>query len=84
MGRALLLGESDNFTRRYNFACALCASLKDKEAALEMLGPVFEVVTATFLDYARTDSDLDLLHDDPRFQAMVAAAEARLAAAAGA
>jgi hypothetical protein len=32
------------------------------------------------LNHAKADPDLDLLRDDPRFKAMVAAAEARLAA----
>jgi len=46
-----------------------------------MLGPVFETITDTFLEYAKADPDLELLHDDPRCKAMVAAAEARLAKA---
>jgi adenylate cyclase len=83
MSRALLI-DPDNFNLRYNFACALCSHLKDTEAALDMLGPVFETITDTFLPYAKADPDFDLLRDDPRYQAMVAAAEARLAAAAGA
>ena len=81
MERALLI-DPDNFNMRYNFACALCVYLKDKEAALEMLGPVFETITESFLPYAKADPDLDLLRDDPRFQAMEAAAEKRLAAQA--
>ncbi|MGH8413715.1 MAG: TIR domain-containing protein [Gammaproteobacteria bacterium] len=82
MARALLI-DPDNFNMRYNFACALSAVLKDKEAALEMLGPVFETITDAFLPYAKADADFDLLHNDPRYKAMVAAAEARLAAKAG-
>jgi len=81
MHRALLI-DPDSFNMRYNFGCALCVSLRDKEAALEMLGPVFETITDSFLPYAKADPDLELLRDDPRFQAMVAAAEARHAAAA--
>jgi adenylate cyclase len=79
MNRALLI-DPVNFNMRYNFVCALSEHLKDKEAALEMLGPVFETITEGFLPYAKVDPDLDLLRDDPRFKAMVAAAEARLAA----
>ncbi|MGH8378354.1 MAG: TIR domain-containing protein, partial [Gammaproteobacteria bacterium] len=41
MNRALLI-EPGNFNVRYNFACALCVYAKDKDSALEMLGPVFE------------------------------------------
>jgi hypothetical protein len=48
---------------------------------MEMLEPLFESVTGSFLAYAKADPDLELLHDDPRWQAMVAGAEARLAAA---
>jgi adenylate cyclase len=80
MNRALMI-DPDNFNMRYNFACALCMLLKDKEAALEMLGPVFAMISDSFLTYAKADPDFALLHDDPRYQAMVAAAEARLAAA---
>jgi adenylate cyclase len=79
MNRAMLI-EPDNLNMRYNFACALSTHLKDKDAALDMLESVFGSVTGDFLEYAKTDSDLDPLRDDSRFQAMVAAAEARIAA----
>ena len=82
MERALLIDPS-NFNMRYNFACALIVYLKDKEAALDMLGPVFESITETFLPYVKTDPDLDLLRDDPRYKTQLAATEARLAANAG-
>ena len=82
MERALLI-DPKNFNMRYNFACALNVYLKDKEAALYMLGPVFESITDTFLPYVKADPDLDLLRDDPRYQAQLAATEARLAAKAG-
>ncbi|MEO7149278.1 MAG: hypothetical protein ABIY40_05010, partial [Rhodanobacteraceae bacterium] len=81
MERALLI-DSDNFNMRYNFACALSVYLKDKQAALDMLVLVFETITEAFLPYVKADPDLDLLRDDPRYQAMVAAADARLAAEA--
>ncbi len=80
MNRALLI-DPNNFNVRYNFACALSVYLKDKNAALEMLRPVFATITDTFLPYAKADPDFKFLHDDPRYIAMVAAAEARLAAA---
>ncbi|HET9819584.1 MAG TPA: hypothetical protein VFP92_10505, partial [Rhodanobacteraceae bacterium] len=75
-----LMIDPDNFNMRYNFACALCVYLKDKEAALEMLRSVYATITDAFLSFAKADPDFSLLHDDPRWQAMVAAAEARLAA----
>lgn len=79
MERAILI-DPDNFNMRYNFVCALSVHLKDKEAALEMLGPVFETITDSFLPYAKADPDIESLRDDPRYQAMLSAAEARLAA----
>ncbi|MHB1897408.1 MAG: TIR domain-containing protein [Metallibacterium sp.] len=79
MNRALLI-DPDNFNMRYNFACAISVYLKDKEAALEMLGPMFEQITDGAMPYAKADPDLEFLRDDPRYQAMVSAAEARLAA----
>ena len=78
MERALLI-DPGNFNMRYNFACALNVYLKDKEAALQMLAPVFGTITETFLPYVKVDPDLELLRDDPRFQALVAATEERLA-----
>jgi adenylate cyclase len=80
MNRTLLM-DPDNFNARYNFACVLSQHLKDKEAALAMLAPALGIITDAFLAYAKADPDLAILHDDPRFKAMVAAAEARLAAA---
>jgi adenylate cyclase len=80
MNRALLI-DPDNVMSRYNFACVLTTHMKDTDAALELLGPVFEKLAIGFLNHAKVDPDLDLLRDDPRFKAMVAAAEARLAAA---
>jgi adenylate cyclase len=80
MNRALLI-DPDNFNMRYNFGCALCVSLKDKEAALEVLAKIFDTINEKFLPYAKGDPDLELLRGDPRYQAMVAAAEARLGSA---
>jgi adenylate cyclase len=80
MNRTLMI-DPNNFNMRYNFACALCVYLKDKETALEMLEPLFATITDAFLPYAKADPDFALLHGDSRYQAMIAAAEARLAAA---
>ena len=78
MNRALLI-DPDNMNARYNFACGLATHLKDPDAALELLGPVFASLAMGFLNHAKADPDLDPLRDDPRFKAMVAAAETRLA-----
>ena len=76
--RATLL-DPDNLNMRYNFACMMITSLQDKERALELLAPLFEIFRADSLNWMRTDPDMDPLRDDPRFRAMFAAAEARLA-----
>jgi adenylate cyclase len=78
--RALLI-DPDNLNMRYNFACSLSGQLHDNEGALELLGPYLTTATLGDVQFARVDSDLDPLRDDPRFAAMMAAAEARLAAA---
>ena len=79
MNRALLI-DPDNLDMRYNFACALNGYMDDKCAALEMLEPLLARISAYLLRYLTADPDLESLRDDPHYQAMVAAAEARLAA----
>ena len=78
MERALLV-DPDNWSMRYNFGCMLSVRLHNKDAALEMLRPLFDSITSSFFPYAKVDPDLECLRDDPRYQAMIAAAEARLA-----
>jgi adenylate cyclase len=78
MNRALLI-DPDNLNMRYNFACALIIHLNEIDAALDMLGPVFDKFASGFLNHAKADPDFAVLHDHPRYRAMMAAAEARLA-----
>ncbi len=78
INRALLI-EPDNMNMRYNFACAM-TTLREKDVALEILVPVFETAHIDRLNHAKVDPDLDPIRKDPRFEAMVASAEARLAA----
>jgi adenylate cyclase len=80
MARALLINP-ENWLMRYNFACGLVTYLNDADAALDMLGPVLAQDAGNIVRAARTDPDLDALRDDLRFQAMLSAAEARLAGA---
>jgi adenylate cyclase len=77
MNRALLI-DPDNMVTRYNFACDLATSLGDPDAALDMLEPVIAQDAGGHLRNALSDPDFANLRDHPRFQAMVAAAEARL------
>ena len=79
MDRALLI-DPDNLQMRYNFACAL-AHLAGRPrggarhaGAGPGAGPRRRLVRCS-----PTDPDFAGLRDDPRFQAMIAAAEARVA-----
>jgi adenylate cyclase len=79
--RALVV-DPDNTSMRFNFACALNARLDDADGALALLERYFAEASPSLLAHAKVDTDLDSLRDDARFQAMVAAADARLAAGA--
>jgi adenylate cyclase len=76
--RALLI-DPDNMTMRYNLACALAAYGKDPEGALELLADFFATAVEGDLAFVKIDQDLDSIREDPRFVAMLAVAEARLA-----
>jgi adenylate cyclase len=78
IGRALLI-DPDNMNMRYNFACAL-TTLGESDAAIDLLGPVFETAYIARLNHAKIDPDLNPLRADLRFQSMLAQAEARLMA----
>jgi adenylate cyclase len=79
--RRALLMDPDNMYMRYNLACALSAHLGDVEGALDLLGPFFqEAATHDEVAHAKVDPDLDPVRGDARFQTMLSAADARLAA----
>jgi adenylate cyclase len=76
--RAVLL-DPDNVNMRYNLACVLIKFAHDTDAGLDMLGFVLERCLADVVNWVQGDADLDPVRDDPRFRAMLAAAEARIA-----
>jgi adenylate cyclase len=78
MARALLL-DPGNMNMRYNLACILIVDLKDVDAALDLLEPLYEEVSISLLNWSKSDSDLDSIRDHPRHIAMVVSAEKRLA-----
>jgi adenylate cyclase len=75
--RAVLI-DPDNMIMRYNLACDLMIQLQDVDMALEMLGPYLARTGREQLEWTRKDPDLDGLRHDPRFIAMMEAAERRL------
>jgi adenylate cyclase len=77
--RAVLL-DPDNINMRYNLACMTLAELHDPDACLDMLDPLLKIVSRSLLNWTKSDTDLDPIRDHPRFLAMMAAAEERLAA----
>jgi adenylate cyclase len=79
--RRALLVDPDNQLMRYNCACTLSALLGDIEGAFDLMGPYLAQAPRFDVDWAKVDPDMAPLGDDPRFQAMIAAAEVRLAKA---
>jgi adenylate cyclase len=78
--RAMLM-DPDNQNLRYNLACGLIANMNEAEAGLDLLERLFEGITQDAFNWAKTDADFDSVREHPRFKTMIAAAEARLAAA---
>jgi adenylate cyclase len=78
--RALIV-DPDNLNMRYNIACAFILDLKDCEAAIDILEPAIASFGKDRVEHAKSDPDLDAVREHPRFKAMMAAAEARVAKA---
>ena len=76
--RALLL-DPDNPNLRYNLACCM-VSLGETTMAIELLEPVLAGAQQQNLTWFSVDNSLDPIRDDPRFKAMCANAQTRLAA----
>ena len=75
--RALLM-DPDNLTMRWNLVCGLTRYLNDNDAALELLSSFTDRLPLPLVKYLRLDTDLDPMRDDPRFEELVARAEARI------
>jgi adenylate cyclase len=75
VARALRI-DPDNRAVRYNLACSLAVDLHDVDGALDLLGPYLATATRSEVGHAAADSDLDSLRADPRFQALLAKADA--------
>jgi adenylate cyclase len=75
--RALLV-DPENRNMRYNFACVLAAGLGDKDGAIKMLETTIPMAAPYQVQVADTDTDLDSLREDPRFQRMLSDAKKRL------
>ena len=75
--RALLI-DPENDNMRYNFACILAGYLFEVEPALDLLEPVLERAKLTLVTTAITDTDLDPLRGNPRFEKMLADAAQRI------
>lgn len=75
--RALLF-DPDNKNMQYNIACSF-SKAGDADTALDILEPLFENLSSDAFAWAKTDSDLDPIRNHPRYKAMMAKAEARLA-----
>ena len=75
--RARLL-DPDNTNLNFNLACNMVA-LGEFYTALELLAPIITRAQRQNLVWFESDTSLDPIRDDPRYQALVAEAEARLA-----
>lgn len=76
--RAMLL-DPHNRTLRYNMACAM-TRLREYDQALDYLENALQQSNREALDWAKADTDLDPLRSLPRYHAIMAETEARVAA----
>ena len=76
--RRAMLVDPDNLILRFNLACLSSASLDDSGMALELIAPFMERCGRLQVTHVENDPDLGKLREDPRFQAMIAAAKVRL------
>ena len=80
--RARLI-DPDNANLHYNLVCAM-STLGEQDRALSILEGVADRSSPGMLSWIEADSDLDPIRADPRFDAMIEKAKARLAGKADA
>jgi adenylate cyclase len=73
-----LLLDPDNTNLIFNLACNMVL-LGELDKAIELLAPVFARVQRQNLLWFAADTTLDPIRNDPRYKALLAQAEARLA-----
>jgi adenylate cyclase len=77
------LVDPENANLQYNLACAM-SLLCEYGRALDILEEVVSRSSQGMLSWIETDSDLDPIRDDPRYETMIERASARLSAKAAA
>lgn len=77
INRALMFDPGE-FSMRYNFACALC-EVGDFDMAMDMLEPGRDKFSPDSLRWMKIDPDLEPLRSHPRYQALIAELDAKLA-----
>ena len=70
--------DPENANLQYNLACAM-SLLGEHARALDILEGVASRSSQGMLSWIETDSDLDPIRPDPRYDAMIARARERLA-----
>lgn len=80
--RRAVLFDPDNMRLRYNLACAM-ATLRDADAAVDLLDAVVDQVSAGWVDWMGKDNSLDPIRDHPRFEALMRRAKVRASAGVG-
>jgi adenylate cyclase len=79
MAKRVPLFDPDNMRLRYNAACAM-AKLAEVDTAVELLQPLVGKINRGWANWIDLDNSLDLIRNDPRFQAFRTALHARLPA----
>lgn len=73
-----LLLDPDNLNMWYNFGALYAAQLNDPEAAFALIEPAIAKASGSLIRWAEIDPDVDSLRGDPRFDALLAEAKARV------